>query len=1124
VAVQEVALGNVGDVYVVDTGNNRVQRFSPEGAEVKGAFDGSETPAGTFSSPTAIAIDDSNNPLDSSEGDVYVVDSGHQVIDKFEADGKYLGSITEGAGGEPFGELDGVAVDPEGTVWVYQGTTSGLEIDSYSSASTNGFLSSRQSPFRARPGFAVDAEDNLYVNRRSERFSKINSSGAELIEELDGELSTAAAVDPATGGVFVDNVTTVVAFGSEPACTSPAVCAHGAERERFGSGHLTQGAGVGVDAANGLVYVADASANEIAVFEQATLPTVATAGASTRSEGAVTLEGTVNPEGVQVSACEFEYGTTTAYGSTAPCSPSPGSGSSPVTVVANIDLEPGHTYHYRLVAANAHGSQTGSDGTVQAGALIEEDGAVAHHVGVTEATVRALISAGAQATSYHLEYGATTAYGSSTPEASLGAPSEPTEVQLQLSGLAPGTLYHARMVARDAFGTSLGADFTFTTMSLPAPVSLPLPDGRAYELVTASSEDFEVYAPSGEQVVATGSTAEFVPSLRPVQASVSGNGLAFVGDPVPGGSGDAGQGAGNEFVASRTSMGGWTFKDVTPSGVGIGSGHYWGFSNELSVGVLAAIGGEPLTPDASVQCTTLYSRAVSDSGLHALFTATNKPEEQCSQAASPRFAGASADGSRIAFELPAALTPEAPGNGELNLYESSGGHPRLVNVLPNGEPAGNSEFGTGGSKLPGVISADGTRLFWTDLNNHSLYVRENGGTPDARTVQVDASVGGGGQYQAASTDGSRVLFTKAGELYSFDVDTETTSALALGSEVLGVVGVSADGANVYFVAAGAIRGAGGESLKNSEGEEPAEGLANFYVYREGATQFIAGLAPSDSEDWQPSAGAFGSGFSAETEPGHLTASAEVAPSGDGVVFHSGRNLTGSSNSGGIFVYDTSEQKLYCAVCELGAGGATTRLAVPTSATRLPRWISDDGSRVFFQAEGLLPQAAAESVYEWERDGAGSCESAGGCVSLLSDGSHPAVFLDASANGGDAFLLTRAHLLAGERGDDAVIYDAHVGLSLSKPVCTGTGCQGVPPAPPVFATPSSVTFTGGGNFPPVSTPGKGKPRSAAQKRAEQLKRAVALCRKKRRKPKRIACEKQALKRYGPTPAAKRRKSK
>src|SRR3977135_2665831 len=49
VAVNEVTLANTGDVYVTDTGNNRVEYFSAEGKELKGEFDGSDTPAKSFS-------------------------------------------------------------------------------------------------------------------------------------------------------------------------------------------------------------------------------------------------------------------------------------------------------------------------------------------------------------------------------------------------------------------------------------------------------------------------------------------------------------------------------------------------------------------------------------------------------------------------------------------------------------------------------------------------------------------------------------------------------------------------------------------------------------------------------------------------------------------------------------------------------------------------------------------------------------------------------------------------------------------------------------------------------------------------------------------------------------------
>src|ERR1700704_4939519 len=51
------------DVYVVDRGNGRVERFSSAGTYIS-QFDGSAAPSGAFSSPSAIAVDNSGNPLD----------------------------------------------------------------------------------------------------------------------------------------------------------------------------------------------------------------------------------------------------------------------------------------------------------------------------------------------------------------------------------------------------------------------------------------------------------------------------------------------------------------------------------------------------------------------------------------------------------------------------------------------------------------------------------------------------------------------------------------------------------------------------------------------------------------------------------------------------------------------------------------------------------------------------------------------------------------------------------------------------------------------------------------------------------------------------------------------------
>jgi hypothetical protein len=91
-------------------------------------------------------------------------------------------------------------------------------------------------------------------------------------------------------------------------------------------------------------------------------PVVVSELATGVTRAAATLSGTVNPEGAAVTECEFEYGTTTGYGSTVHCSSSPGSGTNPVAVSAPIaGLSAGTTYHYRIVAGNASGKSDGSD-------------------------------------------------------------------------------------------------------------------------------------------------------------------------------------------------------------------------------------------------------------------------------------------------------------------------------------------------------------------------------------------------------------------------------------------------------------------------------------------------------------------------------------------------------------------------------------------------------------------------------------------------------------------------------------------------------------------------------------------------------------------------------------------
>jgi hypothetical protein len=93
-------------------------------------------------------------------------------------------------------------------------------------------------------------------------------------------------------------------------------------------------------------------------------PTVETGEASFVSQTQASLNATVNPNGQTVSACHFEYGTSTSYGSSAPCSSSPGSGYGPVAVSTSLTgLEANTTYHFRIVSANPSGTSKGADQT-----------------------------------------------------------------------------------------------------------------------------------------------------------------------------------------------------------------------------------------------------------------------------------------------------------------------------------------------------------------------------------------------------------------------------------------------------------------------------------------------------------------------------------------------------------------------------------------------------------------------------------------------------------------------------------------------------------------------------------------------------------------------------------------
>ena len=251
-----MALDPSGNVFVADTGNNRIQKFDHDGNFLL-QWGSAGSGNGQFSSPNGLAVD--------GTGYVYVVDNGNNRVQKFDFSGAYLGqwSVGNGAGM--------CAVDASGNVYV--SSDSPDQIQKFSSTGSPitqwGSHGSGNGQFWAPEGLAVDQLGYVYVaDKYNYRVQKFSGSGAYVTQwgsqgsgsgQFNGG-NMSVAVD-AAGNVYVtDSSTDVIQEFSGSGAFTTSWGGAGA-----GPGQFMGMTVVAIDP-SGTVYIADSASLRVEKF------------------------------------------------------------------------------------------------------------------------------------------------------------------------------------------------------------------------------------------------------------------------------------------------------------------------------------------------------------------------------------------------------------------------------------------------------------------------------------------------------------------------------------------------------------------------------------------------------------------------------------------------------------------------------------------------------------------------------------------------------------------------------------------------------------------------------------------------------------------------------------------
>jgi hypothetical protein len=686
-------------------------------------------------------------------------------------------------------------------------------------------------------------------------------------------------------------------------------------------------------------------------------------------------------------------------------------------------------------------------------------------------------------TSYRFEWGTTTAYGNIAPaagEGDAGGGLRSVLVSEQLTGLAPGTTYHYRVVATNASGSDLGGDMTVTTRGSDQPLThghFPGPPGsdRAWEQVNLDD---------------TGGN----PIMAAYAFSDDGNRAVYQ---VTGGTPQSDNGTMlNQFYAERTADG-WVTSSIWPTRAdSTGSAWYQPAGNRSLTKLMA----QNVVPGASEWILTPHAAPqklvdVPDANFGSFYE-TNE------------------EVTRVIVRMKGTVDPAHPMEPEqFQFYDVTSGSPHLISFMPDGSvPSCGVPMDGTSANLPNNyprrvthwISADGNRVFFPSADDkpacmfegNQLYMRD---LVAEETVQISGPPVSGlectptliktnaeaaffwsqsrlvpeDSAPASSSEQDCSLWFpqgQGGDVYRYDFSSGQLACLTChlgaadirtsssGFGAATAIAMAEDGSRVYFSSP--------RRLIDGEGTAGGENIYRLDV-ASGDLKFVSPAGPV----------------------GDITSQGEaMTPDGEVIVFSSSsplmNGITGSDNHGTTqyYRYDDRDGSLICVSCPRD-GTPPGELGIMLSGEQVgPNMtpLADDGTFVFTTSAPLVPadqntskpsqeQPLGNDVYEW-RDGR---------VLLITDGKTtwpaPGFNLPGVAgitpSGRDVYFTAAAQLTPDAIDGFKRLYDARIGggfdFPAPEPPCPLEICQGEAKGAPGAPTPASDEFRGAGNVPPAA---------------------------------------------------------